>query len=233
MKIRCVITDDEPMARKGLQGYVDKIDFLELIGVCSSAIELNNLLKSNEVDLVFLDIEMPYLSGIELLQNLPQPPKVIFTTAYEQYALKGYDLNIVDYLLKPISFERFLKAVNKAHDLFLNAKAPAVDFIFVKSNNKLEKVFFQDILYLEALENYVIIQTSTSKIITHTTLKHLLENLPPSNFLQTHKSFVVNIDKIKTIEGNTLGIQQFTVPVSRNLRELVMEKILKNRFLKK
>lgn len=233
MKIRCVITDDEPMARKGLQGYVDKIDFLELAGVCSDAIELNNLLKAKEVDLLFLDIEMPYLSGIELLQNLPQPPKVIFTTAYEQYAIKGYDLNVVDYLLKPISFDRFLKAVNKAHDLLAISKTPAPDFIFVKSNNKLEKVFFQDILFLEALENYVIIQTGGSKIITHTTLKLLLEKLPPDNFLQTHKSFVVNINKIKTIEGNMLGIQQFTVPVSRNLREQVMEKILKNRFLQK
>ena len=233
MKIRCVITDDEPMARKGLQGYVDKIVFLELAGVCSDAIELNNLLKTEEVDLIFLDIEMPYLSGIELLQNLRQPPKVIFTTAYEQYAIKGYDLNVVDYLLKPVSFERFLKAVNKAHDLFSNAKTPVADFIFVKSNNKLEKVLFQDILFLESLENYVIIQTTNAKIITHTTLKHLLENLPPEHFLQTHKSFVVNMNKIKTIEGNTLGIQQFAVPISRNLREQVMEKILKNRFLKK
>ncbi|HEY8897206.1 MAG TPA: response regulator, partial [Niastella sp.] len=114
--IKCVITDDEPIARKGLQGYIDKIDFLEPVGVCEDAIQLNSLLKQQPVDLLFLDIEMPYVTGIDFLKNTPQPPKVIFTTAYEQYAIKGYELDILDYLLKPISFDRFLKAANKAYD---------------------------------------------------------------------------------------------------------------------
>lgn len=117
MKLKCIITDDEPMARKGLQGYVEKLDFLELVGVCEDAIQLNNILKTQSVDLLFLDIEMPYMSGIDLLASLVNPPKVIITSAYEQYAIKGYDLEVVDYLLKPISFERFLKAVNKVYDL--------------------------------------------------------------------------------------------------------------------
>ena len=134
MKIKCIITDDEPVAREGLQSYVEKVDFLALTGVCEDAIQLNTLLKTEQPDLLFLDIEMPYLSGLDLLATLSNPPKVIITSAYEQYALKGYELDVTDYLLKPISFERFLKAVNKVHDLLQKETAPAAEeFLFVKS----------------------------------------------------------------------------------------------------
>jgi len=177
-KIRCVITDDEPMARKGLQGYVEKIEFLELAGVCEDAIQLNSLLKQQSADLLFLDIEMPYVTGIDFLQRATQHPKVVFTTAYEQYALKGYELDILDYLLKPISFERFLQTANKAFDYFQPKGSGKDTYLFIKTDSKLEKVNFDDIMFVEAMENYVAIYTGEKKLITHSTLKLMQENLP-------------------------------------------------------
>ncbi len=231
MKIKCIITDDEPIARNGIQSYVERLDFLELVGVCEDAIQLNNILKTQQVDLLFLDIEMPYMSGIDLLSTLVNPPKVIITSAYEQYAIKGYDLEVVDYLLKPISFERFLKAVNKAYDVIVNQTAPkSPDYFFVKANQKLEKIFFNDILYVEGIENYVAIQTTSGKVITHSTLKLILENLPEQLFIQTHKSFIINVEKVLNIEGNMLGIDKYKIPISRTYKETVLEAILKNKL---
>lgn len=233
MKIKCVITDDEPMARKGIKGYVEKVDFLELVGVCEDAVALNNLLREQEVQLLFLDIEMPYINGLELLQSLPRPPKVIFTTAYEQYALKGFELEAVDYLLKPIPFERFLKAVNRAHELFRASLQPVADHLFVKTNDKLVKVNWKDIIYIESLENYVSIYTAQTRYITHITLKSVIESITDPAFIQTHKSFVVNANKITSIEGNTIELGKFQVPISRSMKETVLEKIVKNRLLKR
>ncbi|HKP31467.1 MAG TPA: LytTR family DNA-binding domain-containing protein [Chitinophagaceae bacterium] len=227
MQIKCVITDDEPVARKGLLGYVEKIDFLQVVGVCENAIDLNSLLKQQQVDLIFLDIEMPYMSGIDLLKNLSSPPKIIFTTAYEKYAVKGFELDILDYLLKPISFERFLKAANKAHDYFLSASADKGGYIFIKTDNKLEKVIFSDIMFLEAMENYVAIHTKEKKLITHSTLKKMADSLPVGDFLQTHKSFIVNIRAVNSIEGNILNVGKHQVPVSKYQKDEVLQKILK------
>jgi DNA-binding LytR/AlgR family response regulator len=234
MKLRCIITDDEPMARKGLQGYVEKLDFMELVGVCEDAIQLSNMLKTTQVDVLFLDIEMPYMSGIELLSSLANPPKVIITSAYQQYAIKGYDLEVIDYLLKPISFERFLKAANKIYDLLVSQQASTSlpDYLFVKVNQKLEKIFFKDILFVEGVENYVSIQTTTGKIITHSTLSLMLRNLPASQFVQAHKSFIVNMEQIISIEGNLLGVDKYTIPVSRTYKDRTMEMILKNKLVK-
>ncbi|MHA4811357.1 LytR/AlgR family response regulator transcription factor [Flavitalea flava] len=234
-RIKCVITDDEPFARKGLQGYVEQIDFLDLIGVCENALELNSLLKKEKVDLLFLDIEMPYVTGIDFLKNISNPPRVIFTTAYEKYAVQGFDLEVLDYLLKPISFERFLKAANKAFDFFKLQQVPerSQDHIFVKAENKLEKIQFADILFIEALENYVAIYTQDKKIITHLTLRMLQEKLPVSSFLQPHKSYLAAIDKINSIEGNILHILQYQVPISKYQKEEVMEKIVNRNLLKR
>lgn len=226
MNIECIITDDEPVARKGLQGYVEKINFLELVAVCDDAIQLNSILKEKKADLVFLDIEMPYISGIEFLKNNPQAPKVIFTTAYEQYAIKGYELDVLDYLLKPISFERFLKAANKAFDYFNNSKDGKGRYTFVKSGSRLEKINFDEILFLEAMENYVAVYTADKKIIAHSTLKALAEILPAAEFIQPHKSYIVSIGKINSIESNTLMIGKYQVPVSKYQKEEVMKKIL-------
>jgi DNA-binding LytR/AlgR family response regulator len=233
--IKCIITDDEPFARKGLQGYISQIDFLELKGVCENAVELNSLIKKEPIDLLFLDIEMPYITGIEFLKQLPSPPRVIFTTAYEKYALQGFELEVLDYLLKPISFDRFMRAANKAYDYFRQQQAPAAggDYIFVKADSKLEKIAFADILFAEALENYVAIYTRDKKIITHLTLKMLQEKLPPASFAQPHKSYIIAIDKIDSIEGNMLHIAQYTVPISKYQKDEIMEKIVNSKLLKR
>ena len=215
MTITCVITDDEPMARKGLQSYVERVDFLSLTGVCEDAIQLNTLLKTQQPDLLLLDIEMPYLSGLDLLATLNQPPKVIVTSAYEQYALKGYELDVVDYLLKPISFERFLKGVNKVHDLLVR-------------ENQMRKIYLRDILFVEALENYVSIYTTSGRVLTHSTLKRIGESLPDDQFLQTHKSYIINADRVDLVEGNRLCIESYQIPIARNLRDIVFKRILKN-----
>lgn len=235
MTIKCIITDDEPFARKGLQGYIGQIDFLELKGVCENAVELNSLLKKGPVDLLFLDIEMPYMTGIEFLKQLAAPPRVIFTTAYEKYAVQGFELEVLDYLLKPISFDRFLRSANKAFDYFRlqQASASPGDYIFVKADSRLEKVAFADILLAEALENYVAIYTREKKIITHLTLKMLQEKLPATAFIQPHKSYLIAIDKIGSIEGNILHIDHYQVPISKYLKEEVMERIVNSRLLKR
>lgn len=236
-KIKCVITDDEPFARKGLQGYASQIDFLDLRGVCENAVELNSLLKREHVDLLFLDIEMPYMTGIDFLKHFHGAPKVIFTTAYEKYALQGFELEVLDYLLKPIPFERFLRAANKAYDYFhaqASSTAPtAEDYVFVKADSKLEKIAFADILFAEALENYVAIYTREKKVITHLTLKMLQEKLPAATFVQPHKSYLIAIDKIRSIEGNILHIEQYQVPMSKHQRDEIMEKIVNSKLLKR
>ncbi|HKH61757.1 MAG TPA: LytTR family DNA-binding domain-containing protein [Flavitalea sp.] len=234
MMIKCIVTDDEPFARKGLQGYIEKIDFLELIGVCEDALQLNELIRHKSVDLLFLDIEMPYMTGIEFLKNLSSAPKIIFTTAYEKYAVQGFDLDILDYLLKPISFQRFFKAANKAYEYFQSQEAVANDdYFFVKADNKLEKIHFQEILFVEALENYVAIQTKDRRIITHLTLASLKEKLPAKEFIQPHKSFIVSIDSINSIEGNIIHIHSFKVPISKYQKDEVMERIVNSKLLKR
>lgn len=228
-KISCIITDDEPFARKGLQGYIEKIGFFDLKGVCEDALQLGDMLQKQPVDLLFLDIQMPHITGVEFLRAIKNPPKVIFTTAYTQYAIEGFELDVMDYLLKPIPYERFLKAAWKARDYFALREQPesTAPYIFVKSNGKLEKINFDEILFIEGMENYVAIYLDNKKIVTHTTIKALLEKLPLKQFIQTHKSYVVAIDKIGTIEGNTLHIREYKVPMSKYLREEVLGQIVK------
>jgi DNA-binding LytR/AlgR family response regulator len=229
IKLRCIITDDEPMARKGLQGYVEKLDFLELVAVCEDAIQLSNVLKQQQVDLLFLDIEMPYMSGVELLTGLTDPPKVIIVSAYEQYALKGYELDVTDYLLKPVSFERFLKAVNKVYNQVVKQSAVSSEpeFIFIKTTQKMEKIFFRDILFVEGMENYVSIQTSSGKVVTHTSLSDFLKKLPPYKFIQIHKSYIINQDHVSAVEGNLLNIGKHKLPISRNYKAKVLDILFK------
>ena len=199
------------------------------VGVCEDAIQLNTLLKTQQPDLLLLDIEMPYLSGLDLLATLNQPPKVIVTSAYEQYALKGYELDVVDYLLKPISFERFLKGVNKVHDLLARENTPDADAsFFVKSEKQMRKIYLRDILFVEALENYVSIYTTSGRVLTHSTLKRIGESLPDDQFLQTHKSYIINADRVDLVEGNRLRIESYQIPIARNLRDVVFKRILKN-----
>jgi len=228
-KISCIITDDEPFARKGLQGYVEKIDFLDLKCSCEDALQLSNMLQQQPVDLLFLDIQMPHITGVEFLRALRNPPKVIFTTAFEHYAIQGFELDVMDYLLKPISYDRFLKAAWKARDYFAlkEQSTSSVPYLFLKSNGRLEKIIFSDILFIEGMENYVAIYLENKKIVTHSTIKSLLDKLPAKQFIQSHKSYVVAIDKINSIEGNTLHVQSYQVPVSKYLREEVLGQIIK------
>jgi two-component system LytT family response regulator len=229
-KITCIITDDEPFARKGLQGYVEKMGFLDLKSVCEDALQLSEMLRQEPVDLLFLDIQMPHLTGIEFVKALSNPPKVIFTTAYEQYALQGFELDVLDYLLKPISYERFFKAAWKAHDYFASRSEKAnasVPYMFAKANGKLEKISFDEILFIEGMENYAAVHLINKKLIIHTTIKALLEKLPAGQFVQTHKSYIAAIDKVESIDGNTLYIQKHQVPVSKYLRDVVMEQIVR------
>jgi DNA-binding LytR/AlgR family response regulator len=225
MSISCIITDDEPIARKGLQGYVEKINYLKLEAVCEDAVQLSNTLQTTHTDLLLLDIEMPYLSGVDFIKSLSNPPKVIFTTAYENYAIQGFELDVLDYLLKPISFERFLKAAGKAADYF-NSRNSTRDFMFVKVDKRLEKIVFAEILFLEAMQNYVSIQTQTKKLLVHTTLKSIQAELPASLFIQTHKSFIVNLNAVSAVEGNLLHCGSYRIPVSKNEKEQILEKII-------
>lgn len=231
MKIKCIITDDEPMARKGLRRYIERIDFLTLIGECEDAIQLNTLLKTGQADLLFLDIEMPEMTGLELLSNLTNPPKVIIVSAYEQYALKGYEFNVADYLLKPVSFDRFMKSVNRIHDLLQTEQKEENNYIFVKSDKQLKKILFNDILFIESMENYVVIQTVSCKEVVYTTLKQLYESLPQHIFQQIHRSYIVNMEKVAAIDGNQLTIPPYKIPVARNFRDTVFNLILNNRLI--
>lgn len=230
MNLRCLVVDDEPMARKGLKEYIADVSFLELAGECDSALKAVDLLHKEQVDLVFLDIQMPRMTGLELLRSLPQRPLVILTTAYAEYAVESFELEVFDYLLKPISFERFLKAVNRAKTVL---KKETAESFFIKCDNRLEKILLTEVLYAEALQNYVAIHTPARKYITYLTFKGVEEYLPGDRFLKVHKSFIVALDKIESIEGNEVILSGHRIPVSRNLKDEVMEKILHNRFLKR
>ena len=230
--ITCVITDDEPIARKGIAKYVEKILYLKLAGICEDARQLEQLLEKERVDLLFLDIQMPGLTGIELLKRLNDPPKVIFTTAYEEYALQGYELDVLDYLLKPISFDRFLKATDKAADYFAARHASSKDYFFIKVNGRLEKVVFNEIICIEALQNYVALYTIKGKLVTHSTLKNIQQKVPDS-FIQTHKSWLANPIHINSIDQHTLYCGEVNIPISKYHKTEVMQRINNERLLKK
>lgn len=203
-----------------------------MTGECENALQLNELLKKEQPELLFMDIEMPYINGIDFLSGIRNPPKVIITSAYEQYALKGYELNVTDYLLKPISFDRFLKAVNRVHELLQKEQESTPEpYLFVKTDKLLKKVTIQDILFIESMGNYVLIHTSSSKEITYSPLKSLLEFLPDNLFMQVHRSYIVQTSKVQAIEGNMLIIGTHKIPIARNLRDEVLNALLKDKLI--
>ncbi|HET6990303.1 MAG TPA: LytTR family DNA-binding domain-containing protein [Bacteroidia bacterium] len=245
MKIRCIIVDDEPFARKGIAEYVSEIDFLELKAQCESALDANKVLGQvrkdsfgEKIDLVFLDIQMPGLSGLELLKSLKFPPMAILISAYPEYAIDGFNLDVIDYLLKPVSFERFLKACNKARDYFntlhpVQVSTPTENYFFVKSENKIEKVFFSEILYVKALQNYVEIHLENKRLVAYLTFKNIETFLPADQFVKVHKSYIVAVPAIKNIEGNYLQVGKQQIPISRQNKEEILKTILSNRYLKR
>jgi len=225
--MKCLAIDDEPLALDLLEDNIKKVPFLKLVGKCSNALQANTFLNEHDVDLIFLDIQMPGLTGIQFLQGLSKtPPLVIFITAYEKYALEGYTLNIIDYLLKPVPFERFLKAVNKAHDKFQLRKvqivnSTAVDYMFVNSEYKLVRIDFSDIAYIEGLKDYVkiFLLSAPRPVITRMSMKSLEATLPGDQFVRVHKSFIVALNKIASIRKGRISLLKTTIPISEHYKE--------------
>jgi DNA-binding LytR/AlgR family response regulator len=227
--INCLVVDDEPIARKGLIEHIRQIDFLNLAAECKSAVEAAGWLQKKKIDLIFLDIQMPKLTGIDFVKNATSLPAVIFTTAYPEYAIEGYELDVLDYLLKPISFNRFLKSALKAQE-FIGTKSKneiqfSQDFFFIKSNQKIEKIMIADLLYVEAMSNYVVLHAKQKKYIAYITFKGIEEQLPHNLFIRIHKSFIVSINAIRAIDGNEIILDAGSLPLSKSYKEDVMGRI--------
>jgi DNA-binding LytR/AlgR family response regulator len=239
MKLNCLIIDDEPFARKGLEEHVQEIDFLNGVASCENALKAASYLNEQKIDLIFLDIHMPKVNGIDFLKALKNPPLTIFTTAYSNYALEGYTLDVIDYLVKPITFERFLKASQKAMEYFQlktraeSNSAAATDYFFVRCDRKFEKVFFQDVSYIEGMQNYAVIHLTDRKLITYITLTSLENQLPKDQFLKVHKSFLISVPHVKAIEGDEIILENARIPMSRTLHDQVVQQILGNNLFKR
>ncbi len=241
--INTLIVDDEPLALDVLETYIEKMPELNLVKRCSNAFEANEALKNYDIDLMFLDIQMPQLTGVDFVKTLANPPLVIFTTAYSNYAIEGFELNVTDYLLKPISLERFMKAVNKAMEQIErlhrdNAQevqiSDADDFIFVKADKKFVKVKFSEVLYIEGLKDYVIIRTEKGRVITLQTMKSLEDKLPSKYFRRIHRSYIINIEKVDAIMGNMVELtekgQVKHLPIGKNYRDELLDLVNENRL---
>lgn len=223
--ISCIIIEDEPLALKRTKEYVEKIPYLDLIHSFDNGFEAIGYLKEHNIDLIFLDIKMDELTGIQLLESLDKRPYVIITTAYGDYALKGYELNVTDYLLKPFTIERFIKAVEKVADKFERKNENNRDFFFVKTDYKIEKVFFKDVFFIEGMRDYRNIQTESRKILTLQTFGDLEKELPDSLFIRVHKSFMIALNKIDLIERNRIKIKDKMIPIGETYKENFYNKI--------
>ena len=226
-----IIVDDEPLALDILETYIEQMPHLNLVARCENALEAREVLKNQSVDLIFLDIQMPELTGIDFAKTLLNPPMIVFTTAFPNFAVEGFELNAIDYLLKPVSFDRFNKAIQKCMSkLEIKQSKNSVDqddtqqdYIFVKADKKLIKVKYADILYIEGLKDYVIIRTETGRVITLQTMKSLEDKMPESRFMRVHRSYIVNIEKITAINGNMIEVIEKNdtkqIPVGKNYRD--------------
>ena len=232
--IRCLVVDDEPLALDILEDYISKIPFLTLVKSTTSAIEGLSLVQSDAIDLVFLDVQMPELTGIQFLKIINGKCDVILTTAYSQYALDGYELDVVDYLLKPIAFDRFYKAAQKVlqNSNHSNSSAPDAliaqkthDFIFVKTEHKIQKIYLDDILYIEGLKDYISIFTKTERIITLQNMKKMEESLPSKAFVRVHKSYIIALGKIESIERSRIQIGDKIIPIGDTYRDYFFKQI--------
>jgi DNA-binding LytR/AlgR family response regulator len=238
--MKVLIVDDEPLAQDILETYISNLPHLELVKKCNNAIEAIQVLNTEHIDLIFLDIQMPQLSGIDFVKTLTNnKPMIIFTTAYSEYALEGFEHDVIDYLLKPISLDRFIKAVNKAQEQYqLNAKqsnqSEADDYFFVKADKKFVKVNFNEIIYIEGLKDYVMIKMDTQRVITLQTMKSLEEKLPSDRFVRIHRSFIVNLNRINAILGNVVEVtekgQQKHLPIGKNHKDELVELIEKHKL---
>jgi DNA-binding LytR/AlgR family response regulator len=245
VRYKCVIVDDEPLALDVLESFIQKVPELELVGICHNAIEAMAMLRQHEVDILFLDIQMPEINGMDMVRSIKSKPAVVFTTAYTEHAIQAFELDAIDYLLKPISFERFIKAVNKAiHYVALGHKeqlpadvqhpplAEEEDYIFVKADKKIIKIKLDDVHYIEGLKDYVMIYTTDQRIITLQTMKNLEERLPSNKFLRVHRSFIISLDKLKSVVGNAVEIKDKLIPLGKHYRDDFMRLVEKHNFIK-
>jgi two-component system, LytTR family, response regulator len=238
--LSCIIVDDEPIARNILLEYIQRDDRLTLAGSYATATDALRELNTKKPKLIFLDIKMPRVSGFEMLRSIPQQPYVIFTTAFREFAVEGFDLNAVDYLLKPFSFERFLQAINKVYVLYTaESTEPVVSnftdetgkYIFVKSDGKYIRINMEDIYYIEALKEYVRIFTVDGNCVVYQTMQHLEEKLPSEMFFRIHRSYIVGLRHIKSIEGNTVLVHKTQLPISRYIKDQFMKNVAGNKLL--
>jgi DNA-binding LytR/AlgR family response regulator len=230
--------DDEPLAINVIKKFLEQFKSAEVVSSCENAMEAFTYISENPVDLLFLDINMPTLNGLDFLKSLKEPPMVIITSAYRDYAADGFELNVLDYLVKPISFQRFLKAMDKANTVLRQKNAPnqsiitipdnSKSFVFLKVDKKLVKVYLDEILYIESLKDYVKVRTVYEDLITHQNLNGMAKILPVDSFIRIHKSFTISVDKVKSIEGNCVEIASKLLPIGRNYRKEVKEHIVKS-----
>ncbi|WP_394746839.1 LytR/AlgR family response regulator transcription factor [Spongiimicrobium salis] len=219
-RLNCLIIDDEPVAREGINDYCKEISFLNVVALCKNVLQANHYLESNEIDLIFLDINMPILSGVDWLKGLKKSPSIIMTTAYEEYALQSFGYNVLDYLVKPISYKRFLQAVNKVNSYY--EYSDEKNILFLKNERQLKKIHIKDILFVKAMQNYIKIVTSKETIVTQITLKDFKDQLPENDFIQTHKSYIVSKYKVDTIVENEIIIGDYEIPISVRLKKEVL-----------
>ena len=231
MKTKCLIIDDEPLARDLVRNHLEKLDNFEIVAECGDAMKALQVLRNQHVDLMFMDIQMPQITGIEFLKTLKNPPRVIITTAYREYALEGFELDVVDFLLKPITFERFLKSVNKYFQVTSEngnngesvsaASSPEDSFIYVKENKKVIKLLLNEILYIEGLSEYVKIYTDSKRIVTKTSMTNMEDKLPSENFMRIHKSYIVSLQKIEAFTSSSIEVTGKELPIGRSYKNKV------------
>ncbi len=236
MKTKCLIVDDEPLAINIIAKFLQQFQYAEVVGTCENAMEAFSYVSENPVDLLFLDINMPTINGLDFLKSLKSPPLVVITSAYRDYAVDGFELNVLDYLVKPISFQRFLKAMDKVTGAMREKNKPEIavmntpekpkSFIFLKVDKKMVKVYLDEILYIESLKDYVRIRTVYEDLVTHQNLNSMAKILPTDNFIRIHKSYTIAIDKVKSIEGNCVEIATKLIPIGRNFRKETKQQIL-------
>lgn len=238
-KMRCLVVDDESLAIKGITNYINKPDFLEVVGSCSSAIEAAGILKKQEIDLMFLDINMPHLSGLDFLESLENPPLTIITTAYSEHAVDGFRLNVIDYLMKPIAFKRFFQAVSKAQNMFQsrlilkNGSDDAKSNMYVRQGDAFQRIAWEDILYAEGMQNYLKLHFKDKVLTIHQTMISLEEMLPKDAFFRIHRSFLVNITYIESIAGGRLFVNGKELPISKPRREELMNTVVYRNLISK
>lgn len=227
-EIRCIIVDDEPLSLETLEAYIEDTPNLQLVAQCQDAFQALDILKKERIDLIFLDINMPKLSGISMLKSMENPPLIVFTTAYSKYAVEGFELDAIDYLLKPFSFERFIKAVNKASDRLIkneNTDNSNGNYIMLKSDKKMYKIDLEDILYIQAYGDYVKVVSTHKSILTHSTMKNMEESLKNEDFIRIHKSYIIALKHIIMIEGNQVKINDEFLPIGISYKENLFSKL--------